>query len=348
MDKINTKKEERKRLPLGQLDSVLSGLSFHTLLTEFFKIPLKYFLFCAPIMTWPLTQGRIGPLITLSHRVTTFYDNLVFLYFMYIYHVQSACNVGNLGSLPGLGRFPWRRAWQPTPVFLPGESPWTEEPGRLQSMGSQWVGHDWATKHNTYHVLCPNPLSVVPGIKANACPLQYMIHHMKQTYLNQTLENQELDCADEELVSILICVSGFMFPTSLPSFWPRFLLWAYLLGPSANIILALTQIHCSYLFQLTRVSCFGLIYETWCVTKATLGKSQVGQVPRVTSNSPGCRQGHWVGQLEYAFTGSSIHHTACRECWGREQVQTGARVEPVRSWLVGQHVLLAPLSVNIP
>ena len=21
----------------------------------------------------------------------------------------------------------WRKAWQPTPVFLPGESPWTEE-----------------------------------------------------------------------------------------------------------------------------------------------------------------------------------------------------------------------------
>ena len=29
-----------------------------------------------------------------------------------------------------------------TPVFLPGESPWTEEPGRLQSMGSRRVGHD--------------------------------------------------------------------------------------------------------------------------------------------------------------------------------------------------------------
>ena len=25
--------------------------------------------------------------------------------------------------------------WLPTPVFLPGESPWTEEPGGLQSMG---------------------------------------------------------------------------------------------------------------------------------------------------------------------------------------------------------------------
>ena len=30
---------------------------------------------------------------------------------------------------------PWRRAWQPAPVFLLEESPWTEEPGGLQSMG---------------------------------------------------------------------------------------------------------------------------------------------------------------------------------------------------------------------
>ena len=29
-----------------------------------------------------------------------------------------------------------------TPVFLPGEAPRTEEPGRLQSTGSQRVGHD--------------------------------------------------------------------------------------------------------------------------------------------------------------------------------------------------------------
>ena len=34
----------------------------------------------------------------------------------------SACNVGDLGSIPGSGRFLWRRKWQPTPVFLPGES----------------------------------------------------------------------------------------------------------------------------------------------------------------------------------------------------------------------------------
>ena len=29
------------------------------------------------------------------------------------------------------------RKWQPTPLFLPGESPWTEKPGGLQSIGSQ-------------------------------------------------------------------------------------------------------------------------------------------------------------------------------------------------------------------
>ena len=38
---------------------------------------------------------------------------------------------------PWVGKIPWKRAWQPTPVFLPGESPWTEEPTRLQSMGLQ-------------------------------------------------------------------------------------------------------------------------------------------------------------------------------------------------------------------
>ena len=31
-------------------------------------------------------------------------------------------NMGDLGSIPGLGKIPWRRKWQPTPVFLPGES----------------------------------------------------------------------------------------------------------------------------------------------------------------------------------------------------------------------------------
>ena len=42
---------------------------------------------------------------------------------------------GDAASFPGSGRPPGGRAWQPTPVFLPGVSPWTEVPGGLQSMG---------------------------------------------------------------------------------------------------------------------------------------------------------------------------------------------------------------------
>ena len=90
----------------------------------------------------------------------------------------------SLGFNLWVKKIPWRRAWQPTPVFLPGEFqwteslapivhkvaknwtllkwptekamaphsstlawkiPWMEEPGRLQSMGPLRVGHDWAT-----------------------------------------------------------------------------------------------------------------------------------------------------------------------------------------------------------
>ena len=32
-----------------------------------------------------------------------------------------------------VGKIPWRRAWQPTPIFLSEKIPWTEEPGGLQS-----------------------------------------------------------------------------------------------------------------------------------------------------------------------------------------------------------------------
>ena len=43
---------------------------------------------------------------------------------------------------PWVGKIPRRRAWQPTPVFLPGGSPWTEEPGGLQSIELQRIGHN--------------------------------------------------------------------------------------------------------------------------------------------------------------------------------------------------------------
>ena len=46
---------------------------------------------------------------------------------------ESACNVGDQGSISGFRKFLWRRE---------RKIPWTEEPGELQSMGSQRVRHD--------------------------------------------------------------------------------------------------------------------------------------------------------------------------------------------------------------
>ena len=46
-------------------------------------------------------------------------------------------------QVPSLGwEDPLKKEWQPTLVFLPGESPWIEEPGGLQSIGLHRVGHD--------------------------------------------------------------------------------------------------------------------------------------------------------------------------------------------------------------
>ena len=54
---------------------------------------------------------------------------------------ESACNVGDPGLIPGLGRSPGERNGNAL-TTLASKIPWTEEPGRLQSMGSQRVGHD--------------------------------------------------------------------------------------------------------------------------------------------------------------------------------------------------------------
>ena len=40
----------------------------------------------------------------------------------------SAGDANRLRFDPKVGKIPSRRTWQPTPVFLPGDSPWTESP----------------------------------------------------------------------------------------------------------------------------------------------------------------------------------------------------------------------------
>ena len=53
----------------------------------------------------------------------------------------SAYNVGDTGLIPGLGD-PLEKEMAPHSSILAWKIPWTEEPGQLQSTGSQRVGHD--------------------------------------------------------------------------------------------------------------------------------------------------------------------------------------------------------------
>ena len=61
----------------------------------------------------------------------------------------SAGDATDPGSILGLGRSP--RVGNGTPLqYSCPESSWAEEPGGLQSMGLQSVGHDWTTNHTLF------------------------------------------------------------------------------------------------------------------------------------------------------------------------------------------------------
>ena len=55
---------------------------------------------------------------------------------------ESACNAGDPGLIPGSGRSPGEGTATHSSI-LAWRIPWTEEPGGLQSMQLQRVGHDW-------------------------------------------------------------------------------------------------------------------------------------------------------------------------------------------------------------
>ena len=58
-----------------------------------------------------------------------------------IHQHEFACNAGDEGSIPGLGK-PLEEAMATHSSILAWEIPWGEEPGGLQSMDSQRVGHN--------------------------------------------------------------------------------------------------------------------------------------------------------------------------------------------------------------
>ena len=89
--------------------------------------------------------------------------------------LANAGDVRNTGLIPGLERYPG--GGQPTPVFLPGESPWTEKPGRLQ--GLQRVGHYWS---DLAHMHAKESLVLLPPLFPLCSHIitqsQYFWHHV--------------------------------------------------------------------------------------------------------------------------------------------------------------------------
>ena len=98
----------------------------------------------------PLAVQRILNSLLQSHnpKASVLWHSAFFivqLSYLYMNRVCLQCRRPEFD--PWVGKIPWRKTRQPTPVFLLGESPRTEETGGLQSVGSERVGHNWETKY---------------------------------------------------------------------------------------------------------------------------------------------------------------------------------------------------------
>ena len=87
----------------------------------------------------------LSALLKTSFLVETTMNRVHVLLSLHLYFLLDICRFNSSASLVAslvaqmvknlpamretwVGKITWRRTWQPTPVFLPGESPWTEEP----------------------------------------------------------------------------------------------------------------------------------------------------------------------------------------------------------------------------
>ena len=52
--------------------------------------------------------------------------------------------------MPGSGRSPWQRKWQPTPVLLSGKSNEHRSPAGYSPWGHKGVGYDLVTEQQRY------------------------------------------------------------------------------------------------------------------------------------------------------------------------------------------------------
>ena len=79
---------------------------------------------------------------------------------------ESACQCRRHRFNPWVRKIPWRRKWQPTPVFLLGNSPEQRSQGGYSLWGHKRIGHGLATKEQ-------QKLSTVEMYCLKRCPTRY-------------------------------------------------------------------------------------------------------------------------------------------------------------------------------
>ena len=104
-------------------------LTYNVVLDEFFNYHCIVYIL--------VFKSFILSIVNTLNRLWLLKPHCGIYFFLNIYFYNLICILfWGIVDCPGGGQ------WQPTPVFLPGESPWREEPGRLQFMGPQRVGYD--------------------------------------------------------------------------------------------------------------------------------------------------------------------------------------------------------------
>ena len=139
---------------------------------------------------------------------------------------EPACKCGRPGLDPWVGQIPWTRAWQPTP-WSGLRIPWTQEPGRLQSLGLQRVRHDWET--NTFtttavplcayrgvHV-CAKLLQSCPTLCVDCSPSGFSVHGILQARkLEWVAMPSSRGYSQPRDWTWVSCIAGRFFTTELP------------------------------------------------------------------------------------------------------------------------------------
>ena len=106
-------------------------------------------------------------------------------------------------------KIPWRRAWQPTPIFLTGKSPWTEEPIGLQSIRviKSWMRIDEETVETVSDFILGGSKITADGDCSHEIKRRLLLGRKVMTNLNNIFKSKDIT-----LPTKVCLVKAMVFP----------------------------------------------------------------------------------------------------------------------------------------